>query len=220
LFNHQTHSGEYQSGQMWRGVWADQDGTLLGGWRGGEFFPGRDAAGSVLPQLAGTPQPTQLLEDQAPESEDGEPARPASQPLIAVQSGTMHRILRFPAPPPSSTAGAGTPGASTFPEPPPAPEPEPAPGLAPTGDAVAVETAAVDPAAPEIPWPGALRAASAAPAQAEAETPTEAPAEAEALAPAPVEAETPTEAPAEAEASDAPEEVLEEVLEASEGAPA
>jgi hypothetical protein len=73
---------------MWRGVWADQDGTLLGGWRGGEFFPGRDAAGSVLPQLAGTPQPTQLLEDQAPESEDGEPARPASQPLIAVQSGT------------------------------------------------------------------------------------------------------------------------------------
>ena len=53
MFNHQTHSGEYQSGQMWRGVWADQDGTLLGGWRGGEFFPGRDAAGSVLPQLAG-----------------------------------------------------------------------------------------------------------------------------------------------------------------------
>ena len=79
-------------------MWQDDKGSLLGGWRAGQYYPGRDTSGRLLqalPELMARPAAL-LLEDAGGGSQQG--AEPEAEAEEAKQQhATPHEALCFPA---------------------------------------------------------------------------------------------------------------------------
>ena len=105
-----VQSGEFRDGKIWGGAWVDDNGGILGGWRSGIFYPGRDTAGQPLklPSIARLPARLLLSDDtdefataletlgteleEEPEVEDEE----NDDDLDDLGPSLPQRLLRFP----------------------------------------------------------------------------------------------------------------------------
>ena len=83
-----------QDGAIWRGAWMDEHGSLLGGWRAGQYYPGRDASGRLLqalPELMARPAAL-LLEDAGA----GSHHKAAEGEQVEEERAAPHEALCFP----------------------------------------------------------------------------------------------------------------------------
>ena len=117
LPNGQSQTGEFQEGEMWRGVLADASGGLLGGWRAGKFYAGKPGK----PELAATGPAPSRLDNFAKElsgiTVTESPLEPAPAPAPEPVPEPSAVPVQEPAAPEEAPEEAPEPGADPVPEP-------------------------------------------------------------------------------------------------------
>ena len=77
----------------------DNNGSLLGGWRAGKYYPGRDSSGRLLqalPELMAKPAAL-LLEDAGGGTQHADESEGAGAQEAQDECAAPHEALRFPA---------------------------------------------------------------------------------------------------------------------------